>query len=245
MQSCEKEGLKMNEGLVVLVRSLIAFFTLLIFARLLGKQQLSQLTFFDYVLGITIGSIAASLSVDLSSRAWPHWVGLITWTATVFLIQWATQKYLSVDKYFNGMPTLVIANGKIMEDEMKKTRYTVTDLLEQLREKEVYDLTQVAYAILETDGKLSVLKKPEHLPVTCKDLNIKTNGIGISTELIIDGMVIWQNLYQRKLDQNWLNRKLKEMGLASPNQVFLMTIDDSGNVFVDKYEDHVQKPWEG
>ena len=148
----------MNEGLVVLVRSLIAFISLLVFARLLGKQQLSQLTFFDYILGITIGSIAASLSVDLSSRAWPHWVGLITWTIAVFILQWATQKHLILDKYFNGEPTVVIANGKIMESEMKKARYTVTDLLEQLREKEVFTLSEVAYAIVETDGKLSVLK---------------------------------------------------------------------------------------
>ena len=82
----------MNEGLVVVVRSIIAFFTLLIIARILGKQQLSQLTFFDYVLGITIGSIAATLSVDLSSRAWPHWVGLMVWAVIVWGLQMLTIK---------------------------------------------------------------------------------------------------------------------------------------------------------
>ena len=241
----KKGGFKMNEGLVVLVRSLVAFISLFIFARFLGKQQLSQLTFFDYVLGITIGSIAASLSVDLSSRAWPHWVGLVTWTVAVFILQWASHKYLILDKYFNDEPTVVIANGKIMENEMKKARYTISDLLEQLREKGVFNLNEVAYAIAETDGKLSVLKKPEHLPASRQDLNLTIPELGISTELIIDGVIIKDNLYNRNLDEKWLDQKLKGQGLASASQVFFMSIDDAGTLYVDRYEDHVQKPWGG
>ena len=231
----------MNEALVVLVRSLIGFFTLLIFARLLGKQQISQLTFFDYVLGITIGSIAATLSVDLSSRAWPHWVGLLTWTITVFILQWATQRYLFLDLYFNGEPTVVIADGKIMEDAMKGVRYTVTDLLEQLRDKGAFDLKQVAYAVLETDGQLSVLFKPEFLPVTRSDLNLQNNEVGICNELIFDGVVMSQNLRKSNLDRKWLDQTLKKKGLSSPSQVFLMTIDDAGTLYIDRYEDHLQK----
>ena len=231
----------MNEALVVLVRSLIGFFTLLIFARLLGKQQISQLTFFDYVLGITIGSIAATLSVDLSSRAWPHWVGLLTWTLTVFILQWATQRYLFLDRYFNGVPSVVIADGKIMEGAMKKVRYTITDLLEQLRDKEIFDLTQVAYGVLETNGQLSVLLKPEFLPVTRSDLNLQNSEAGISNELIFDGIVMNQNLKKANLDREWLDQTLKQQGLASPSQVFLMTIDDAGTLYTDRYEDHMQK----
>ena len=231
----------MNEAWVVLVRSLIGFFTLLIFARLLGKQQISQLTFFDYVLGITIGSIAATLSVDLSSRAWPHWVGLLTWTLTVFILQWATQRYLFLDRYFNGVPSVVIADGKIMEGAMKKVRYTITDLLEQLRDKEIFDLTQVAYGVLETNGQLSVLLKPEFLPVTRSDLNLQNSEAGISNELIFDGIVMNQNLKKANLDREWLDQTLKQQGLASPSQVFLMTIDDAGTLYTDRYEDHMQK----
>ncbi len=230
----------MNEALVVLVRSLIGFFTLLIFARMLGKQQISQLTFFDYVLGITIGSIAATLSVDLSSRAWPHWIGLLTWSITVFILQWATQKFFVLDKYFNGEPTIVIADGKIMEESMKKIRYTITDLLEQLRAKEVFDFTQVAYAVLETDGQLSVLLKAENQPVSRADLKIPSPQNDISTELIIDGVVVTRNLEKRSLDRTWMDKELKKRGLASPRQVYLMTISDSGTVYVDLYEDHKQ-----
>ncbi|HEX3011583.1 MAG TPA: YetF domain-containing protein, partial [Syntrophomonadaceae bacterium] len=133
----------MNEGLVVVARSIIAFFTLLIFARTLGRQQISQLTFFDYVLGITIGSIAASLSVDLSSRAWPHWVGLLTWAAAVLLLQWISLKSREASKYLVSEPTVVIMDGLILEDALRSIRYTMTDILEQLRDKGIFDLNQV------------------------------------------------------------------------------------------------------
>ncbi len=174
----------LNEALVVLVRSIIAFFTLLIFARMLGKQQISQLTFFDYVLGITIGSIAASLSVDITTRAWPHWVGLATWTGAVLVLQVVSVKSKLGDRYLTGEPSIVIMNGQIMEKTMAKLRYTTSDLLEQLRDKGVFDLNKIGFAVLETNGQLSVLLKPEYQPVTPTDLNIPSSNTGLSNQLI-------------------------------------------------------------
>ena len=130
----------MNEAAVVLFRGVISFFTLLIFARILGKQQVSELTFFDYILGITIGSIAASLTTDLSSRAWPHWVGLATWTAAVWFLQWITLRSRAVAKYINGEPVILIMNGQIMERNLRRMRYTLDELLLQLRHQNIFDL---------------------------------------------------------------------------------------------------------
>lgn len=154
----------MNEGLVVIVRSIIGFFTMLIFAKILGKQQISQLTFFDYILGITIGSIAATLTTDLSSRAWPHWVGLLTWALLGYLMEYISTKWRYAGKYLEGEPTIVIMKGKIMEDAMKKMNFRATDIMELLRDKDVFDLNEVDFAIIEPNGKLSVLKKPELQP---------------------------------------------------------------------------------
>ena len=120
---------KLNEGLVVLVRSIIAFFSLLIFAKILGKQQISQLSFFDYVLGITIGSIAATLTTDLSSRAWPHFVGLLTWAVLGYIMEYITLKWRYASKYIDGEPTIVIMNGKIMENALRKMKYKVSDVM--------------------------------------------------------------------------------------------------------------------
>lgn len=227
----------MNEGIVVLVRSIIGFFTLLIMARILGKQQISQLTFFDYVLGITIGSIAATLSVDLSSRAWPHWVGLMVWALIVWALQWFTLKYRSAAKYIVGEPTVVIMNGQIMEDAMRSIRYTLADVLEQLRDKGVFDLKQVGFAVVETDGKVSVLLKPEFLPATPRDLNLTTQDSGLTTELIYDGVIIEENLKQANVDQLWLEKELKNQGINHISEVFLAALDSLGGLYLDTYKD--------
>lgn len=229
----------MNEAVVVVVRSLIGFFTLLFFARLLGKQQLSQLTFFDYVLGITIGSIAASLSIDLTSRAWPHWVGLLTWTATVFALQMCTIRWKGADRYLAGEPAIVIMNGNIMEENMRKIRYTLSDLLEQLREQQVFNLSQVGFAVLETNGQLSVLLKPEHQAVTRKDLNLPPPPEGMGSELVYSGVVIEENLKKAGLDRLWLDQQLQLQGISSLAEVFLASYScESGELYVDKYMDH-------
>ncbi|MGR6836441.1 DUF421 domain-containing protein [Syntrophomonas erecta] len=231
----------MSEALVVLVRSIIGFFSLLIFARLLGKQQISQLTFFDYVLGITVGSIAASLSVDLSSRAWPHWVGLLTWTVLVLALQILTIKSPVAAKFFSGEPTVVISNGKILEDAMKKTRYTVSDLMEQLRDKNIFDLTEVQFAVLETDGQLSVQLKPELRPVTVKDMNLMPADSGLSAQLIYNGMIIEENLELVGLDRLWLEQQLQQQGIEKVTDVFLASYNPAAStLYIDLYSDNLE-----
>lgn len=231
----------MNEGLVVIVRSIISFFTLLIFAKILGKQQISQLAFFDYVLGITIGSIAAELTTDLSTRAWPQWVGLLCWAALGYLMEYITMKWRYAAKYIEGEPTIVIMNGKIMEDAMRKMKFRVSDIMELLRNKDVFDLNEVDFAIIEPNGQLSVLKKPEYLPLTAKDMKINKKSSGISTELIYDGILIEENLQQLNKDKSWLLKQLRAQGIKDISEVFLATLNPAGSFYVDKYKDHIKK----
>lgn len=232
----------MNEVLVVSVRGIMSFFSLLIFTRILGKQQISQMTFFDYVAGITIGSIAASMTVDVSVRAWPQFFGLFIWAALVFLLQVVAMKWRWASKYIDGEPTVVIMNGQIMETALRGTRYRVSDLLEELRLLGVFDLAQVEFAVLETKGRISVLLKSQHQPVTPKDMNIPTEYQGITTELIYDGIIVDSNLDQVHLDRKWLKKELRKKGIHDPREVFLATLDTSGNLYVDTYKDHVTSP---
>ena len=231
----------MNEGLVVFVRSIIGYFSLLIFAKILGKQQISQLTFFDYVLGITIGSIAASLTTDLSSRAWPHFVGLFTWALLGYVMQYITIKWRYAAKYLDGEPTIIIMNGKIMENALRKMKYTISDIMALLRNKDVFDLSQVDFAIIEPNGQLSVLKKPEYEPLTAQDMNITKSATGISTELIYDGVLIAQNLQQLNKTKKWIMHELKLQGIKHISEVFIATLTPSGSLYVDKYDDHIIK----
>jgi uncharacterized membrane protein YcaP (DUF421 family) len=230
----------LNEAAVVFVRGIISFITLLIFARILGKQQVSQLTFFDYILGITIGSIAASLTTDLSSRAWPHWVGLATWSGAVWVVQWITMRSRAAAKYLNGEPVVLIMNGQIMEDNLAKMRYTVDELLLQLRQHDIFDLGTVEFVVLETTGKISVLKKSQYAPVTPHDLNIPTKYQGVSTELIYDGIVIEENLQRVNLDRPWLESLLRSLNIKGPGEVFLALLDTQGQLYVDRYQDHLK-----
>ncbi|WP_315080456.1 DUF421 domain-containing protein [uncultured Clostridium sp.] len=231
----------MNEGLVVFVRSIIGFFSLLIFAKILGKQQISQLSFFDYVLGITIGSIAASLTTDLSSRAWPHFIGLFVWALLGYVMQYITLKWRYASKYIDGEPTIIIMNGKIMDSALRKMKYKVSDIMGLLRIKDVFDLSQVDFAIIEPNGQLSVLKKPQYEPLTPKDMNITKAPTGISTELIYDGILIDQNLKQLNKTEKWLMDQLKMYQVKDVSEVFLATLTPSGSLYIDKYDDHTVK----
>lgn len=119
-------------------------------------------------------------------------------------------------------------------------RYTADDLLEQLRDKDVFDLTQVQFAVLEPDGQLSVLKKAQYQPITPQDLNISPSFTGLSTELIYDGIVIEQNLKQLGRSRRWLMAQLKAHNIDHPSQVFLATINVQGGLYLDKYDDQVK-----
>ncbi|NLL73383.1 MAG: DUF421 domain-containing protein [Clostridiales bacterium] len=231
----------MNESLVIVVRAIISFFTLLIFARLLGKEQISQLSYFDYVIGITIGSIASEATVDISSRPWESFMGLLSWTVLAFIMQVVTLKWRYAAKVIEGEPVIIIMNGKIMDNVLKKMKLRVSDVLELLRNQGIFDYNEVDYAILESNGSLSVLKKSEYLPLTPKDMNIKVKQTGISTELIYDGVIIEENLKQMNKNEKWLMNQLKKYGIKDPSEALLVTLNDAGSLYVDKYDDKIKK----
>jgi len=241
MQKVYLEEFAVNEGLVVVVRAIISFFTLLILTKFLGKEQISQLTFFDYILGITIGSIASEATVDLSSRAWPHFIGLVSWAGLAFLMQFITLKWRYAAKVIEGEPTIVIMNGKIMENVLRKMKFRISDILTLLRNQGIFDLNEVDYAILEPNGSLSVLKRAEYLPLTPKDMNIPVKPTGISTELVYDGVLIEENLRQMNKDKKWLLSQLKKYGINDISEAFLVTLNDAGSLYVDKYKDNIKK----
>ncbi len=223
----------MAPNIVVIVRSLMAFLSLLIYARILGKQQLSQLTFFDYVNGITIGSIAANMSTDLSSIAFHQFIGLSVWMVATLGLQLISTRNRWLDKVMQGEPTVVVHNGKILEENLKKLRYPYMDLMQQLRQAMVFNVGDVEFAVYEPNGQLSVLLKSQKKAVTPADLQIPTRYEGLATELIIDGKVIAENLASLGLDERWLQNELALKGINDLKQVAFASLDTSGNLFVD------------
>ncbi|HHX94731.1 MAG TPA: DUF421 domain-containing protein [Clostridia bacterium] len=222
----------------VIIQTLLAFFAILIYARILGKQQIGQLTFFEYINGITFGSIAAVLATDIGPRSTLYnMLGLSLFALLTFLGSYVSMKSRALRKVIAGEPTVVIHNGKILEDNIHKLQYNIDELLVQLREKGVFDIGDVEFAILEPTGALSVQVKSQAKPVTREDLNIPSEYEGVSVELVMDGEVIHQNLRQIGLDEKWLLDQLKQRGVTSLNEVPLAVIASNGELYVDLTED--------
>ncbi len=222
--------------ILVIIRSIMAAVALLIFARVLGKKQISQLNFFEYVLGITVGSIAATMSTNLANRALSEFVGLITWIVLVLFLEIVALKNRKMAKIIDGEPLILVENGKIMEDRLAMARYRFDDLVEQLREKDVFSVSDVEFAVLETDGSLSVLKKSQVQPITPSDLNMSTEYKGLSVELISEGQILKQNLLQIDQDEEWLLGELKKRNIRL-EQVTFGLLDTSGRLYLDLYND--------
>lgn len=147
----------------------------------MGKQQMSELTFFDYVVGITIGSIAATLSVQLNQNTTATLAGLGVWSILPIMLAYLCVKNVWIRKVVEGEATVVIENGKIIEANLAKNRLSIDDLLAQLRAKNIFNIADVEFALFETCGKLSIRLKSQKQPLTPGDLNLSTKYAGLPT----------------------------------------------------------------
>ncbi|HOP99703.1 MAG TPA: DUF421 domain-containing protein [Acetivibrio clariflavus] len=218
--------------LVVIIRSAIAFLALLVMIRIIGKQQVSQLTFFDYTVGITIGSMASTLSIQLNENLTATLAGMVTWTVLAILAAIIGIRSTRLEKIVVGEPEIIIQNGKIIEKILKKNRITISELLSELRVQGVFNIEDVEFALIEPDGKISVQKKSQKQPVTPSDLNLPTQYDGLPTVLIMDGVVQENALRSINLTKAWLHHQLEKQNIKD-TEVFLAQLDTKGNLYVD------------
>lgn len=219
--------------LVVIIRSVVSFFVLLLLIRLIGKQQVSQLTFFDYVLGITIGSIASTLSVQINENMTATLVGMGVWTGLAILLAHLAMHNVWLRKVVEGEATVVIENGKILESHLRKIRIPIDELISELRTQGVFNISEVEFALFEPGGKLSIQKKSAKQPLTPEDMKLKAQYEGLPTNLIIDGILLIEALKSIKLSKAWLQHQLSKKDISDISDVSLAQLDTSGNLFVD------------
>lgn len=216
----------------ILLRSIITFVGLLALTLLMGRKQLSQITFFDYIVGITIGSIAASIAVDRSISVIDGIIATLVWCAMPILLGYIAVKSITFRRLIDGEPKVVIQNGTIINKNMLKEKYNTGDLLMQLRERGVFDITEVEYAILEPNGELSVLKKSQYNSLTPKDLSIQTDYKGLMTELVIDGRIISQHLQIVGKDIQWLLDQLKSRNIKNIKDIVFAGLQTDGQLYI-------------
>lgn len=217
----------------VAAKSLAAAVALFLLARLMGKKQIAQLSFFDYTIGISIGSIAAAVSVDRHIPLHDGITSMLIWAVIPLLFSFLSLHSMTARSWLDGMPTVLIQDGKVLEKNLRKSRYTVNDLLEALRLKGVFSVSEVRFAILETNGEISVLKKtmagqPQAPAGPAQQEN------RLETCVVIDGKPIREGMRQMRMDKARLETELHGQNISAVDEVLLATCDENGALHVDR-----------
>lgn len=229
----------MPEWIHVAWRTLSTIVILFLLVRLLGARQLSQLSYFDYITGIVLGSIAA-ITTTTTSKSWIlGMIAMVIWAGVALGISYLELKSKKVRDWLIGKGTVLIKDGKVMEDNLKKVRYSSDELLEKLRKKNAFALADVEFAVLEPTGDMSVLLKKENQPITPKLLGIKMPKEHEPQTVIMDGKIMDEPLATVGRSRGWLMTELEQLGVTL-NNVYLAQVNAYGELFVDLYDDKIQ-----
>lgn len=216
--------------LINFIRSIILYSIVLITTRFMGKREIGQLQPFEFVISLMIANLATVPMSDIGLSLFSGIIPILGLLTMHLIIAFFNIKSVRFRRLVCGKPSVLINKGKIDVEAMKKERFNLSELEERLREKDVFNLGDVDYAILETNGNISVLMKPEKLPPTLEDLNIQKEFEGISYNLIMDGVVMFSNLELINKDFKWLRKQTKKFKLE-PEDVLIATINEKGDFY--------------
>ena len=201
-----------------------SFAVLFLSAKIIGHKQIAQLDFFDYITGITIGSIAAEMATELE-EPWKPLVAMVIYGGITLSLSLISSHFPRSRKYLNGTPTILLDHGKLYYENLKKARLDLSEFLVMCRQQGYFDLTTIQTAIFEYNGKLTILPVTTQRPVTPQDMDLNPDQELIFTELIMDGRILEDNLHRMGLDRTWLDKQLKQQHISSAKEVFLAVCD--------------------
>ena len=216
----------------ILLRSVISIVALFILAKLMGAKQISQLTFFDYVIGISIGSIAADVAADIESSYVDAVCGMVIYAGVAILISFLSRKSMKARRVLTGTPTILIDRGKLLKENLKRARFDVNELLCECRVSGYFNIADLEYAFMEPDGRLSFIPKAAKKPVTAEDLNLSPEQERLVANVIIDGKVMPENLKAMGRNEDWIYRQLKAQNIKDKEEILLATLDTAGDLSV-------------
>ncbi|WP_096271153.1 YetF domain-containing protein [Paucisalibacillus globulus] len=218
----------------LIFRIAISFLVLFTVARILGRKEISQMTFFNFISAISIGSIAANLVANSNLSIQNGIIALVGWGVFTILMDMIDIKSKALRKVVTGDPTIIIKEGKIVHKALRSSRLDLDSLTAMLRQKNIFSIADVDYAIFETDGKLSVLPKEPKKPLTKSDMNVPNTPkvYPIPTEVISDGKVLTSNLHKLRLDLNWLNQQLNYQNINNASEVLYAQVQTDGTLYI-------------
>ena len=222
----------MFEGTVnVLIKGFMSLIFLFFVIKLLGKKQVSQLNVFDYVIGISLGNLAAEMTINSDISIINGFLAMAIYGSCSLFVSYITNKSIIARRMISGVPVVLIENGKISKEQLKKVKLDVNDLLQDAREDGIFDISKVEYAIMEVSGKVTFLLKSENEPVTANDLNIKNKKERLTANLVMDGSIMINNLKAIGKDVNWLMNKIREKHMKLDN-IFLLVYNNEGKITI-------------
>lgn len=220
------------EAFKIIPRSVASLIVLFLITKLMGKKQVSELSLFDYVIGISIGNYTAEMVMNFDYQYINGIIAILTFGIISYLVSILTMKSMSLRRFLIGVPTIIIDEGKISLEALKKAKLDINDFLEQCRGEGYFDVSEISSAILEANGKISILPKRDYQVPTLKDLKIKANKEYLSVNIIIDGNLMENNLKNSNKNKAWLDKELEKQGYNGYENILLATItNDSLNIF--------------
>ena len=223
------------EILKVVLTSVLSAAALFVIAKIMGHKQMSQLDFFDYITGITIGSIAAELATELEEPLKPL-IAMVVYGVITVILTVITSKLPKMRKFINGTPTIIMNNGKIYRNNLKKAKIDLSEFMVMCRQEGYFNLADIQTAIFEYNGRLTVLPVSTKRPINPEDMNLSPQHEYISTEVIMDGRILDDNLKRMGLDTKWLQKQIKDQGFKSAKEVFLGICDQNKQLSLYKAE---------
>mgnify|MGYP000870970322 FL=1 len=217
--------------LISFFRTIILYAIVITALRIMGKRQIGELQPSELVVAIMISDLAAIPMQNTGIPLMNGIIPIITLIIAEVTLSFITLKSEKARTIICGKPSILIKNGKIVESEMEKLRFNLDDLLEELRMNNYPNIADVEFAILETNGQLSIIPKSQKRPVTPQDMNIQTKYEGLPLTIISDGKINYKNLYESNHDEKWLTQELNCLGIEKPSDVFLACLDSEGNLF--------------
>ena len=213
-----------------LIRSAVSIVVLFAFTKLIGKRQMSNMSLFDYINGMTIGSIAGEMATGVERNLWIGVIAMSFYGGVVFVMDVIDRKSIRARRFFSGTPTLLYQDGKFLKKNFARAQLSICEFQEMCRISGYYDITRIASAQLESSGRLSILAKSDLQTVTLADLKITPSEEAVPPiSVIYDGKILDRNLIQLGKNTAWLHKQLKEQQV-SQKDVFLATVDGQGNV---------------
>lgn len=216
----------------ILLRSLLSIVVLFILTKLMGAKQISQLTFFDYAIGISIGSISADIVADIEANYLDAICGMVLYAVIAVLISRVTQKSMKTRRFLTGTPIVLIDRGQILKDNLSKSKFDINELLCECRIAGYFNVADLEYAIMEPNGRLSFIPKAAKKPVAAEDLQLSPPQERPTANVVIDGKVMRDNLKAMGKNEDWLHQTLKAQGVKQSERIILATLDDDNNLSV-------------